>query len=964
MSAGNVENRWARVKELFGEAFAMPEPERHAFLARSCDGDASLQEEVEALLRGHDAAGDLFDRLDTPVIPALAHGGVALESVERSLPSGRRLGPYEIVERIGAGGMGEVYRAHDVRLHREVALKTLPAALVSDPDRRDRFVQEARAASALEHPHIAAIHDIGEADGITFIAMELVRGPSLADAIARAPLTSVRALDLAIEIAEALARAHDRGIVHRDLKPANVMLTEDGHAKIIDFGLAKLVDMLSLSESDPTRTHGGSTDAGVVLGTASYMSPEQARGDPVDHRSDVFSFGIVFYEMVTGRSPFRGRSAVDTLHAILHDPAPPLPDLGVASDDMQRIVTKCMAKEPQDRYQGMRDAVVDLRAARRRIDSAQFEPVPQTARRHRSLYAVGVIAAVSAAAAAFALWFPLTRSFDPTPRSKWVQITNLDYATQPALSPDGRLLAFLRGANTFSSRGDIYLKMLPDGEAVPLTHDGLAKMAPTFSPDGLQVAYTLAVAGDKWQTWTVPVLRGEPRFWLRNASALTWSAPGRVLYSQVKGGGILTAIVDAAEGGNDVRDVYIPADPQGMAHRSYLSPDGRQVLVVEMNGASLWTPCQLLPFDGRSAGRSVGHPNAACTNAAWSPDGRWMYLTENIGAGFHIWRQRPDGSRLEQLTDGPTEEEGLAVAPDGRSLVTSVGLRQRSAWIHDQTGDRQVSDEGYAYWPLMSGDGTRVCYRVLHSEGSGQMPAELWVTDVRSGRNDRLLPGQLVTGYDVSGDRAVAAVAEPGGRPSIWLTWLDGRQPPVRVPGVSGDNPRFVPGGRIALRILRGTQYGLVTMNEDGTALDEVAVPVPSVLGTVSPSGEWLSISGQGGMRLYSLRQKTEKIFFNGLDSARARWSPDGSRMYVSIQYGAASAFGDGRTYVIPLAPATELPDIPEGGFAGEAQVAAVPGVQVLPYGDVVLGATETGYAFSRMSTTRNLYRIPISDSR
>ena len=287
---------------------------------------------------------------------------------------GRTLSRYEILEEISRGGMGVVYRARDVRLNREVAFKVLPADLVSDPTRRARFVQEAQAASALEHPHIAVIHEIDEADGISFIAMELVRGEKLSDLTARGPLAPGRALDLAIEIGEGLARAHDKGIVHRDLKPANVMLTEDGHAKIIDFGLAKLVDVLSGDSATPTVMK-SETDPGMVLGTVSYMSPEQARGVKVDHRSDIFSFGVLLHEMLTGKPPFRGNTAIDTMHAILHSPVAPLPPLGgtatpEAAADVQRILEKSLAKDADERYQGMRDVVVDLRAARRRLESS------------------------------------------------------------------------------------------------------------------------------------------------------------------------------------------------------------------------------------------------------------------------------------------------------------------------------------------------------------------------------------------------------------------------------------------------------------------------------------------------------------------------------------------------------------------------------------------------------------------
>jgi tetratricopeptide (TPR) repeat protein/predicted Ser/Thr protein kinase len=291
---------------------------------------------------------------------------------------GRELGPYRIREEISRGGMGVVYKALDIRLNREVAVKVLPPDLLTDPERKRRFIQEAQAASALEHPHVAVIHLIDEIDGITFIAMEFIRGEKLRDLMARHRLSPTRALDLAVEIAEGLARAHDKGIVHRDLKPANVMLTEDGHAKIIDFGLAKLLEPLTGNEaSSVTRTR-RETDPGLVLGTAAYMSPEQARGLEVDHRSDVFSFGVVLHEMLAGEPPFKGENSVDLLYAVSRQPAPALGStlpLDVLPD-LQRIVDKCLAKDPDDRYQGMRDLIVDLRAARRKLESASFTREP------------------------------------------------------------------------------------------------------------------------------------------------------------------------------------------------------------------------------------------------------------------------------------------------------------------------------------------------------------------------------------------------------------------------------------------------------------------------------------------------------------------------------------------------------------------------------------------------------------
>jgi serine/threonine protein kinase/tetratricopeptide (TPR) repeat protein len=326
---------------------------------------------------------------------------------------GQTVGRYQVLSELGRGGMGVVYRALDTTLNREVALKVLPADVVSDPDRRRRFLREAQTASQLEHAHIGVIHEVGEADGVSFIAMELVRGESLASLIGRHALTPSRALELAAEIAEGLARAHDRGVIHRDLKPANVMITDDGHAKIIDFGLSKAIE----SESTPdAATIAASTDLGSIKGTAAYMSPEQTRGAKLDARSDVFSFGVVLYQMLSGRLPFQAPSYVDTLHAIVHDPTPPLTLAGTNApvaerDDLQRILDKCLAKDPAARYQTARDLVVDLRDARRRLESpvtstlarAPAVPVAPSPSRWRSTMLW--LAAIIIAAAGAGYWW-------------------------------------------------------------------------------------------------------------------------------------------------------------------------------------------------------------------------------------------------------------------------------------------------------------------------------------------------------------------------------------------------------------------------------------------------------------------------------------------------------------------------------------------------------------------------------
>ena len=400
-----------------------------------------------------------------------------------------------------------------------------------------------------------------------------------------------------------------------------------------------------------------------------------------------------------------------------------------------------------------------------------------------------------------------------------------------------------------------------------------------------------------------------------------------------------------------------------MAHRSNLSPDGKSVLVVEMD-RNLWIPCRLVSTDGSFASRPVGPPGA-CTFGAWSPDGRWMYFSADAGAGYHIWRQRfPDG-KPEQITSGPTEEEGLAMSADGRSLVTSVGLRQRSVWLHDVPGERQVSLEGYAYWPRFSADGRELYYRIRKGATIAFGPSELWMADLESGRNEPLLVGLVVTGYDISSDdRFVASVLESDAKTRLWLGWLDHRSPPQQVPDSEGDNPWFGAAGNILFRASEGGASFLFRIQRDGTGRQKVTSQQVQEVHSVSPDGQWVTAKAtlsptQGiGTQAFPTGGGTPVPIYNA--NSRARWTRDGKSFYLSIPSAEMAAFAYGRTYVLPVQRGSGLPDLPPGGFRSEAEVAAVPGVGVIEYGDVALGPRPSVYAFSRETVQRNLYRIPL----
>ena len=850
---------------------------------------------------------------------------------------------------VGAGGMGEVYRATDTKLDRDVAIKVLPESFAQDADRMARFTREARVLAALNHPNIATIFGLEESGNASCLVMELVEGEIL-----RGPVSIQKALDYARQIAEAIEAAHERGIIHRDLKPANVKITPQGRVKVLDFGLAKAIgdeDRRDLSQA--TTTTGLQTMAGQIIGTPSYMSPEQARGQEVDQRTDIWAFGCLLYELLTGKRAFRGAGLSETIAAVLESEPdwqalPP-----AASVRIRKLVRSCLEKRPALRPQNIAEArgVIEKAIARPRL---------------RWLIALLTALAVVAAAAAVALWMRGPARSDD--RSQWVRITNFpDSVSQPVLSSDGRMLAFVRGPDTFAAPGQIYVKMLPDGEAAQLTQDDLTKMSPAFSPDGSQIAYT-AVEGTKWNTWIVSVLSGHPHPWLPNASGLVWLDKRRMLFSEIKDNDIHMAIVAAGENRAGTRDVYVPAASRGMAHRSYPSPDGKWALVVEMDRAE-WLPCRVVSMDGSSPGRQVGPPNGPCTFAAWAPDGKWMYLSSNAGGAFHTWRQRFPNGRPEQLISGPTEDEGLAIMPDGASFISAVGQRQSVIRMRNSDGERQVSLEGYSYDPKFTSDGKRLCYRILHGSLPISDPSELQVVDLASGHSDSLLPSVQVTGllgeaYDVSpdGGRVVVSVSDGSGNHRLWLASLDRRSPPLQIPNVEGDRPVFGPGGEIFFRHREGTTSFAYRVHEDGTGLRKAIEQPVAAVHSLSQDGQWLVVllpgATEASLTAIPLGGGSPlRIYGGGITQGHVSWSRDGRVIFIWVS--TSMSMSAGVTYAIPLLPGHMFPHIPPGGFRSQAEIASVPGTRIID-AFAAPGPTSDVYAFSRETVQRNLFRIPL----
>ena len=931
---------WRRAEELFHAVLELSPKARGAFLDDACGQDTELRRQVELLVSGEEKAGSFLDKAALPDVTVTIRAAGSLV--------GRHFGHYRILSPLGVGGMGEVYRAHDSKLSRDVALKTLPPEFARDRDRLARFRREARTLASLNHPHIAAIYGLEEFDSADFLVLELVEGkhPS-------GPLPVAEVLRIGEQIADALAAAHARGIIHRDLKPANVIVTTEGRVKVLDFGLAKAIyggeERLSALTGTATVVE---SVAGHVIGTPAYMSPEQARGERVDQRTDVWSFGCLLYELLTGERVFRASTLQETIASVL-EREPDWQRLPANTPaKVRQLLRRCLQKDANQRLAAIADA-------RKSIEEAQ------RGWNRRRIAAVSTL--MLALAAVSAIW--LQRPVRPTDSSQWVQLTKFtDSVCQPALSPDGRMITFIRGESTFFGPGQIYVKILPDGGPVQLTRDNLRKMSPVFSPDGTSIAYTTVNSDFQWDTWTVPVLGGEPQMMLKNASGLVWTDPRRIMFSEIRMG-VHMAVVTAEESRMGQRDVYVPPDEPDMAHRSYLSPDGKWVLLVEMDIDHLWEPCRLVPSYGSSSGHKVGPPGGACTFAAWSPDGKWMYFSSNAVGTNHTWRQRfPDG-KPEQITAGPTEEEGIAVAPDGRSFVTAVSLQGASAWLHDASGDRQISLEGNAGNPVFTPDGAKLLYRIVKEQPNEfeyyRDLGEVMIADLRSGRSEPLVRGFRVLNYDISRDgrQVVMEAPDSAGRARLWLATLDRSAPLRQVPNVEGGQPHFLPNGEILFRHNEGASttdgsLGFIyRVLPDGSGLRKAFVqPVnqfnfPSL---ISPDGRWVfawaPLPGDGppAGQVFSLDGKPPISLGAG---GQIAWAAGGALLTTA---------GSLQAFFVPLAPGQILPHIPAGGFHSNEEIARLPGARRIEGRLITLGPTPDVYAFYRGNTQRNLYRIPV----
>lgn len=800
---------------------------------------------------------------------------------------GARLGHYEILGPLGAGGMGEVYRARDTKLGREVAIKVLPEPVAGDPERLARLGREAQILAALNHPNIATIYGLEEAGGVTFLAMELAAGRDLAQVlVAEGPMPWLDARAIAIQIGVALAAAHDRGIIHRDLKPANVMLADDGTVKVLDFGLAKAVAPDTTS-SDPgaqlsaSPTVLGNTATGVILGTAAYMSPEQARGKAVDRRTDIWAYGCVLYELLTGYRPFDGESPTDVLAAILKEE----PALDRLPPDVPRevrtLIGRCLRKDPAERLRDAGDAALLLREAAEAgvLGAAAPDGMLTTPAAIRPWVAGGLMA-VGLALGALAIWqlAPSDRASEALEPRRLSIMADLYVGRGRrhfALSPDGRTLAFV------GRSGELFVRRMDEFDARPLDGTSGAR-TPFFSPDGAWVGYWADGAIYKISPQGGPTQRITSTSVILGAS---WTADGRVVFSEF----VSPLRIVSAQGG-EARDL-LENRPGGLQMRPHVLPGDAGVL-FEMGSrialASLETgEWDFLPaIDGAIA-------------PAYSPSGHILYRggpSEGIGGlGNNLWAVPFDLDTLQVTGDPfPADADRVVnfdIAGDGTIVFDRLPAEtdQQLVWVDRQGAVEILPFEPAPYEsPRLSPDGSQIAVN---------LSGEIWVLDIARGTSARLIGGGIRSYWPVwtHGGTRITFTADLRAAEPLGLYW--------KAPGTSAPAEQLIPSTGIQIPIswsesnqelafyeMDGHDANIRAIATDGTPKDLIVTSYDDRSPRFSPDGKLLAYvsneTGRDEIYIVPYPELEPRVLVSPGGGVEPVWSLDGSALYYRDDTG------------------------------------------------------------------------------
>lgn len=777
-----------------------------------------------------------------------------------SLPAGTRLGAYEILAPLGSGGMGEVYRGRDPKLGREVAVKVLLERLGERPGALERFEREAQAVAALSHPNILSIFDFGSQNGTAFAVMELLEGETLRERLAVGALGPRKSIEIASQIAQGLAAAHDKGIVHRDLKPANLFLTRDGIVKILDFGLARM-DRVAGSIGTDSPTLSRHTEPGTVLGTAGYMSPEQVRGESADHRSDIFSFGAVLYEMASGRRAFQRDTPAETMAAILKDEPPDLATVVPGlPPSLERLVQHCLEKQPEDRFQSARDLAFDLQSLSGNTSGARSAVETPTAPGWRPLaIALGALALAAAAFVAGRSSAPRSTGAAIPRASFYQQLTDeAGVESRPSLAPDGKNILYVSAA---TGNSDIYLLRVGGRNPVDLTADSpVEDSEPAISPDGERIAFRSDRDGGGiflMDATGASVRRltdhGFNPAWSPDGREIAFSTDDFVHPTEIGGRGDQIQAVDVATG--HIRDIV----SSHSAMQPHFSPDGKRIAYWGLRGSSgqrdIWT----VAADGSPSaeGLEVTNDTALDWCPVWSPEGRYLYFASDRGGSMNLWRVAIDQDTGKVL--GAPEPITTPAGWSGAFSISSDGKR-----IAYETLDWRST--------LM-----RVAFDAAAEKVVGE-PIPMFRTT------------QPMRDHEVSPDGKQVAFTRAGTHEDLFVARMDGTQFRRLTDDAFRDRgPAWSPdGSRIAFYSDRAGGYEIWTIRPDGSGLEQVSsVKKATNYPTWSPDGTRMVIaSTTEGALLLTMKKGVQQTAAEPLPPMRDgvlfwpfSWSRDGSRL-------------------------------------------------------------------------------------
>jgi eukaryotic-like serine/threonine-protein kinase len=764
-----------------------------------------------------------------------------------TLLPGSRLGSYEVVAPLGAGGMGEVWRAHDTKLGRDVAIKVLPEAVAQDASALARFEREARAVAALSHPHILAIHDLGKENGTAYAVMELLEGETLRSRLAGGPLPQRKALELAKEIAEGLAAAHEKGIVHRDLKPENLFVTKGGRIKILDFGLAKQAITTSAGSDTKSPTVEQATDPGSVLGTVGYMSPEQVKGRAADARSDIFSFGAVLYEMVTGRRAFQKETSAETMTAILREDPRELSATGVqVPPALERIVRHCLEKEPDERFRSAHDLAFALDAVGGSSAAAAVSAVAGP-----SVRRVRVATAVAIGLAALAAGALLDRALRGRAANPLIAVKPLTHSGTDrlaAVSPDGKSIVFTSSRDGVPR---IWLKQLATGDEVAITSG--PDSAPRFSPDGSQILFDRgATVGPlsfltetKCDLYRAAVVGGSARRIASKAGDADWSPDGRsivfVRVAAARGQSLGSGLFLVSPDGGEPKELLRSDDSVFVLPR--FSPDGKRLAVATYpqfgnNGSRF----EIVSVEGGSHRALQVPPSLGpVSSAAWSSAKEIMYAQSlYVRFGEALLIRHPIGGAPQPTLWLPFESASVDVLGGGALVADSRSTRQNllelslvdpaapPRWLTRGTAtDRQ---------PVYSPDGEWLAFS---SNRSGNL--DVWEISTKTGALRRITEN-AADDWDPGFTRDGHPIWSSGrtGHLEIWTAEPDGSSPrQVSTDGTDAENPTSTPDGWVVYASANSAKTGLWKVKVDGSGAARFGpcVNIPET----SPDGRYVA---------------------------------------------------------------------------------------------------------------------------